>query len=221
MGKLSRRGFTSATAAAIGGISATPLLGEAAVAADATTGAPMSVTHFGAFTPIVRDGRFVAVAPFEGDPAPTAMIQAYPDRVYAEDRIKYPMVRAGYLKGGPDKSGTHRGSQDFVRVSWDKAIELVAGELQRVKTSYGNHAIFAGSYGWRSAGKLGHPRTQLARLMNAYGGFTDITGDYSTGASQVLMPYVTGALEVYDQQTSWPQIMENTQYSSFSGDAIP
>ncbi|WP_252497049.1 carboxy-S-adenosyl-L-methionine synthase CmoA, partial [Escherichia coli] len=41
------------------------------------------------------------------------------------------------------------------------------------------------------------------------GGYSGHSGDYSTGAAQVIMPHVVGSVEVYEQQTSWPLILEN------------
>jgi len=45
-------------------------------------------------------------------------------------------------------------------VSWDEALDLVAGELGRVKRDFGNQAIFGGSYGWASAGRFHHAQSQ-------------------------------------------------------------
>ncbi len=47
--------------------------------------------------------------------------------------------------------------------------------------------------------------------MTVTGGFTGTVGDYSTGASQVIMPHVLGTLEVYEQQTSWPVVLEHSK----------
>ena len=46
--------------------------------------------------------------------------------------------------------------------------------------------------------------------MNATGGFVGHKGDYSTGAAQVIMPRVLGTIEVYEQQTSWESVLENS-----------
>ena len=46
--------------------------------------------------------------------------------------------------------------------------------------------------------------------MNATGGFVGHKGDYSTGAAQVIMPHVLGTIEVYEQQTSWESVLENS-----------
>ncbi|MGW8621600.1 hypothetical protein ACWGMN_21665 [Streptomyces albidoflavus] len=47
-------------------------------------------------------------------------------------------------------------------MSWDELTELLAGELRRVVDTYGNEAIYGGSYGWASAGRFHHARARLA-----------------------------------------------------------
>jgi trimethylamine-N-oxide reductase (cytochrome c) len=63
------------------------------------------------------------------------------DRVYSPTRVRFPSVRASYLKGKWQSDSSKRGADEFVRVSWEQALGLVASELQRVKGTYGNEAI--------------------------------------------------------------------------------
>ncbi len=88
------------------------------------------------------------------------------DSVYSPSRIKYPMVRRAFLEGGPGTRTEERGSEDFVRVSWDQALELVTNELKRVSDTYGPTGVFAGSYGWKSSGKLHNCQNLLRRALN-------------------------------------------------------
>lgn len=46
--------------------------------------------------------------------------------------------------------------------------------------------------------------------MALAGGYIGHLGDYSTGAAQAIMPYVVGGSEVYQQQTSWPLVLEHS-----------
>ncbi|MCG8508374.1 MAG: molybdopterin-dependent oxidoreductase, partial [Rhodospirillales bacterium] len=170
----------------------------------------MTGSHWGAFRATVKDGRWVAVRGWEHDPHPSVQLEGVMDSVYSPTRIKYPMVRRAYLEGGPGASPETRGKDDFVRVSWDEALDLVAKEVQRVQKEHGPLGLFGGSYGWFSPGKLHSSRTLVRRFLNGSGGFVSHIGDYSTGASQVIMPHVMGTLEVYEQQTAWPVVVENT-----------
>jgi trimethylamine-N-oxide reductase (cytochrome c) len=207
---MTRAQFAVGTAAAA---SSAGLLGSIAGCAPSpagATGTPMSASHFGVYTPVVNHGRFVGAKPIPGDFAPNAMVESYPARVYAKNRVSQPMVRASVFHHGPGSNPQARGAEEFVPVSWDTALDLVSSELKAVKAKYGNHSIFGGSYGWQSVGKLQNSQTLLHRMLNLLGGYVDILGDYSTGASQVIMPYVVGSLEVYEQQTAWPVILENT-----------
>src|SRR6185295_8874599 len=100
-----------------------------------------------------------------------------------------PMVRQGWLEKGPGSS-RGRGREPFVAVSWDRALDLVAAELQRVRSEYGNEAIYGGSYGWASAGRFHHAQSQVHRFLNCIGGFTASVYTYSAGASAVILPRV-------------------------------
>ncbi len=168
--------------------------------------------HWGAFEAIVRDGKMVDVRPIKDDPYPNELITMAPYQVHAENRIKYPMVRKSWLEGGAKNSKPElRGRDEWVRVSWDKALHLVAGEISRLQKEHGPSSIYAGSYGWKSVGMFHNPRTLLQRMMNLAGGFVGYSGDYSTGAAQVIMPHVVGSVEVYEQQTAWPNVIDNSE----------
>lgn len=126
------------------------------------------------------------------------------------NRIKAPMVRRSYL----EKKVNHRelrGRDEWVEISYEKAIELVSKELKRVREQKGANGIYGGSYWWKFSGNLHNSRTLLQRFLKMGGGFVGSYGDYSTGAAQVILPYVLGTLEVYEQQTSWPLVLEHSE----------
>lgn len=120
------------------------------------------------------------------------------------------MVRKGFLKDGYKSDTSERGKGEFVRVSWDKAGELIADNLYRITKEYGQDSVYSTPSGWYMLGKVNSAGACMSRLSNLMGGFVRAVGDYSTGASQVIMPYVVGNMEVYSQQTSWPVIVENS-----------
>ncbi|MEX5792105.1 molybdopterin-dependent oxidoreductase [Providencia hangzhouensis] len=61
-------------------------------------------------------------------------------QVFGADRLKYPMKRKGWAPGGGDKS--LRGRDQWVRISWDEALDIVASESKRIKEKYGNESIW-------------------------------------------------------------------------------
>ncbi|XWN30284.1 MAG: molybdopterin-dependent oxidoreductase [Devosia sp.] len=172
---------------------------------------PISLTHWGAFTAHVDKGRFLAAEPLEGSGADPDMIRALPKRTYARTRIASPHVRASFLRHGHRAGGDGRGREAMVPVPWETALHLAAGELARIRDAHGPTALFAGSYGWSSAGRFHHARTQVRRFFGACGGYTDQTTNYSWGAAQVILPYVLGGHEsVSSAATSWQSIGGNT-----------
>ncbi len=123
-------------------------------------------------------------------------------------RIRNPSIRKGWLDG--DK-GAARNDDSFVEVSWEKASDLAAEELARVIRAHGNGAIFAGSYGWASAGRFHHAQSQLRRFLNLIGGYTAARDTYSHAAAEVLLPHIVGMTnsEYQERMTSWPLIAEH------------
>jgi trimethylamine-N-oxide reductase (cytochrome c) len=143
-----------------------------------TTGTGLtSASHFGAFKAIKNSGKLTGVTPFE-DEFPSPMLRAIPDRTYSPTRVKYPYVREGYLKDGYKSDSSKRGSDNFVRVSWDKALELIANEIKRVQKINKGNSIFAGSYGWKCVGKLHNPQVLLYRMLTLSGGYVGHSSDY-------------------------------------------
>ena len=121
-----------------------------------------------------------------------------------------------WLDGGPG-STTERRGQNRLSLSPDDALKLVADELQRVKNTYGNEAIFGGSYGWSSAGRFHHAKTQLKRFLNLFGGFTDQVYSYSNAAGHAILPHVVGH-GGYGPFSSWDGIAEHGElFVAFGG----
>lgn len=118
----------------------------------------------------VKGGKIMDLTPFEHDYAPSINLDGLRELPYTPSRIRYPMVREGFLKNGP-ASRDKRGEEKFVRVSWDTALDLVAKEMNRVYDNYGPSAVFGRSYGWMSTGKVNAAINLQQRLLNLCGGF--------------------------------------------------
>jgi molybdopterin guanine dinucleotide-containing S/N-oxide reductase-like protein len=76
-------------------------------------------------------------------------VAKYLDRVYAPDRILYPMRRKPGAPKGPRPRGQEH--EAFERVSWDEALGAIAAQLQQISDEWGPESILPYSY----AGTIG------------------------------------------------------------------
>jgi len=80
-------------------------------------------------------------------------VARYLDRVYAPDRLLYPMRRKPGVPKGPIPQG--REAEAFERISWDTAIDLVAEKLTSIASEHGPESILPYSYAG-TIGQLGY-----------------------------------------------------------------
>jgi biotin/methionine sulfoxide reductase len=178
---------------------------------DAAAGFRPTTSHWGAFGVRAGPDGGIEVAAHPDDPSPSPLLGNVAGGLRHGTRVARPAVRRGWLEDGPGPTG-RRGQDPFVEVGWDEALDLVAGELDRVRGEHGNEAIFGGSYGWASAGRFHHAQSQLHRLLNLLGGYTSSRGSYSHGTSSVLLPYLVGDGDtVLHSGSSWSTITESTE----------
>jgi len=168
-------------------------------------------THYGSFLVDSADGAVLDVRRHPADPEQSHLGESL--RHFAENRVMRPAVRQSWLRDGPGAATHLRGHEPFVEVGWDHALDLVAAELDRVRTQHGRSSIFGGSYGWGSAGRFGLASSQQHRFMRLAGGCTDQKGTYSSAAAEALFPYMVGMgyHAALARQTSWSVICENTE----------
>lgn len=168
-------------------------------------------THWGIYRAAYEGDRLACLDPVEWDPAPAPFGRSIVDTARGPARILEPMVRASFLECGYEARGDLRGREPFVAVSWPEAIAIVTRELSRVRSSYGNGAIYGGSYGWASAGRFHHAQGQLKRFLNLIGGFTRSVNSYSYGAAEVILPHVIGDQRgLIGEQTTWASLRQHT-----------
>lgn len=179
----------------------------------------MTSSHWGTFRVEVQDGRVHALNDFEEDVDPSPIGHGIVDVLDGPTRITAPMVRKSWLENGPGSNNDKRGEDPFVEVSWEHAEQLVADELIRITSEFGNQAIYAGSYGWASAGRFHHAQSQLKRFLNCIGGYTASANTYSYAAAEVLVPHVLGTFQGHlKHTTSWKSIAENAElFVAFGG----
>ena len=148
--------------------------------------------HWGLGRAEIVNGQIERVAGHPGDPHPSKINDNIAGSLRGRARVMRPAVRRGWLENGPGASSDERGRDSFVEMSWADVLDLLADELNRVRNEYGNDSLFAGSYGWGSAGRFHHPQSQLKRFLNTIGGFVRSRGNYSYNAALVLMPHIVG-----------------------------
>ena len=128
-------------------------------------------------------------------------------RVYAKERIPYPLKRIG-----------KRGEGKFERISWEEAYSQIAARLDKTIKQHTNEAVYL-NYGTGALGscmgKSWPPAsTPVARLMNTMGGYLNHYSDYSTCQITIGMPYLYGGGWV-DGNTIAD--MENSELAVFFG----
>ena len=176
-------------------------------------------SHWGAFNALVDDGKLIGVEAFERDPVPSPILDSIPACVYAATRVRRPAIRKSWLESGPGANTAARGIDPFVEVGWEEALDRLSAELSRVRAQHGNQAIFGGSYGWSSAGRFHHAKTQLQRFLGAFGGYTDQLHSYSNAAGHAILPHIFGEKGLgRGPFTSWDSIAEHCDlFVSFGG----
>ena len=179
----------------------------------------LTSSHWGTYWVDVDDDRVTALRDFGEDQDPSPIGQGIIDVLSGPTRITTPMVRKGWLEGGAGAAREKRGQEDFVAVTWDEVNQLLADELSRVRRDYGNRAIYAGSYGWASAGRFHHAQSQLKRFLNCIGGCTSSKNAYSYAAAEVVVPHVLGTFRGFiDASTSWESIASDCDlFVAFGG----
>ena len=149
-------------------------------------------SHWGAYTVLVEDGRIVGVEPFPDDPDPSPIIHSVTGWADPAKRVLKPLVRREWLERREKADGAGRGRDSYVEVGWDEVLDLVAGEIARVRDERGPASIFAGSYGWTSCGRFHHASSQLKRMLNLAGGYTGHVDTYSIAAGPAILRHVLG-----------------------------
>jgi molybdopterin-containing oxidoreductase family molybdopterin binding subunit len=134
----------------------------------------------------VRDGKIVKTSKIDlPDPLMTRVCQrglSHAQRVYAPERIKYPMRRAG-----------ERGEGKWEQISWDEAIEEICTKWKASQEQYGPMSI-AFECG---TGNSGPDQYYNTRLLSAIGAtqlypMADMNGLYMAALMVTRGPYLHG-----------------------------
>ncbi|MEE9307145.1 MAG: molybdopterin-dependent oxidoreductase, partial [Spirochaetia bacterium] len=101
--------------------------------------------------------------------------------VYNPERLSSPLVRSG-----------PRGSGQFREVGWDEALQSVSDRLEQIRDTWGPEAVLRLGGSGSSRGALHNTALLARRFLSQFGGYTEITGNYSSGAESFVVPYLFG-----------------------------
>ena len=145
-----------------------------------------SCTTEGPINVYVKDGKVVRIRPLvadEKDFRPWAIeaggrsytpptkfhlgpfIHAERIRLYSEDRIKYPMKRKDFDPKGA-RNQEKRGISGYERISWDEALNIVSGEIKRIKEKHGGAAVTGLTSSHHNWGIVGYKVGPFVRFMD-------------------------------------------------------
>ena len=179
----------------------------------------LTSSHWGSYRVETEDGEIKKVLPFERDQEPSRIGQAIVDVINDDTRITQPMVRKSWLESKRGVNTDLRGDDVFIPLDWGEAVRIVGDELSHVMKNHGNASIFAGSYGWASAGRFHHAQSQIHRFLNTIGGYTRSVNTYSFAAAEVIFPHIVGDFRSFlYKQTSWTSVINHCDlFVAFGG----
>lgn len=136
---------------------------------------------------------------FHGDPdhpftkgALCSKLKRYPQRVYSQERVLYPLKRSG-----------PKGSGEFVRISWDQAIEEVSSKFKETIEKSGPLAVLPYNF----AGTIGMLQRYAGEQFFSRLGATEILGDICGATAYDAISSVIGPMDSMQ--------VEDLQYSKF------
>jgi anaerobic selenocysteine-containing dehydrogenase len=96
---------------------------------------------------------------------------AYKKRVYSPARIRYPLMRVDFDPKG-ERNPQNRGVSKYKRISWDQALDIIVGEMNRIKKKYGQSALLyqCDQHGENKVVQACHGAGR--KLLRLWGGYT-------------------------------------------------
>ena len=112
----------------------------------------------------VEDGRIVRLEPHTGNHAPPEGVclkgLSYVERTHSPDRLLHPLRR-------------RPGTSEHTRISWDGALDTIAGKLERARDALGPQSIFF----YAASGTKGLLNQVSHDFWRLFGGYTTTYGD--------------------------------------------
>jgi len=151
---------------------------------------------------------------------------AWKQRVHSATRVRYPLLRNDW---SPDKPNPgKRGSSGYTRISWDRALDIIVDQLNRIREKYGSmEPVLVQADGHGQSGYLqslhfwGHYLFDMGREHKKWGWWTqqvrnpDSWEGYYWGAKHVWG--FDGSLGEPYQDAVWDDVLEHAEMVIFSG----
>src|SRR3989338_857869 len=147
-------------------------------------------------------------------------------RVHAATRVRYPLLRDDWSPDAPHPAT--RGRSGYSRISWDRALDIVVGQLDRVRATYGSmEPVLVQADGHGQIGYLqslhfwGHYLFDMGRERRGWGWWTqqlrnpDSWEGYYWGAKHVWG--FDDTLGEPPQDAVWDDVLEHAEMVIFSG----
>lgn len=88
--------------------------------------------------------------------------------VYSKDRALYPMKRVDWDPDG-ERNPQNRGISGYERISWDEALDIVSGEMNRIKRAYGAASVLGKQSSHQLWGNIGYSHGCFGRFKGLFG----------------------------------------------------
>ena len=98
----------------------------------------------------------------------TPYTAGFKSMIHSDKRNLYPMKRVDFDPQG-ERNEENRGTSGYERISWDEALDIVAGEIRRIKRDFGPGAMIIEPSSHHLWGNIGYRHSTLFRFMNTVG----------------------------------------------------
>ena len=147
-------------------------------------------------------------------------------RVFSDTRVRYPLLRTDWSPDNPNAA--ERGRSGYKRISWDQALDIIVGQIKRIKEKYGSmEPILVQADGHGQSGYLHSLHFWGHYLFHS---IRDELG-WGTWTQQLRNPdswegYYWGAKHVWGfddflgepiQDAIWDDVLEHAEMVIFSG----
>lgn len=172
----------------------------------------------------IRTSRGVFTRPRKDVQMPLAY--AWKQRVHAATRVRYPLLRNDWSPNNPNPG--KRGSSGYSRITWEQALDIVVGQLNRIREKYGSmEPVLVQADGHGQSGYMqslhfwGHYLFDMGRERLGWGWWTqqvrnpDSWEGYYWGAKHVWG--FDSTLGEPPQDAVWDDVLEHAEMVIFSG----